>query len=45
LDISAGGTQRLSRLVGISTSKLLIFTAKILDHKEALNIGYSLVLF
>jgi len=35
----AGGTQRLSRLIGISSSKLLIFTAKILDNKEALDFG------
>lgn len=35
----AGGTQRLARQVGPAKAKELIFTAKILDGKEAVNIG------
>ena len=34
-----GGTQRLSRLVGIGIAKELIFTAKIIRSDEALKIG------
>ncbi|GAA6049487.1 hypothetical protein JCM3770_007363 [Rhodotorula araucariae] len=35
----AGGTQRLSRLVGVSRAKDLIFRAKVLDAREALEAG------
>lgn len=35
----AGGTQRLPRLIGIGKAKQLIFTAKPIDAKTALEIG------
>ena len=35
----AGGTQRLSRLVGIGKAKELIFTAKVLSGQEASQVG------
>ncbi|APC38852.1 short-chain-enoyl-CoA hydratase [Clostridium estertheticum] len=34
-----GGTQRLSRLVGLGMAKELIYTAKIINAEEALRIG------
>ena len=37
----AGGTQRLTRLLGIAKAKNLIFTAKALTAQEALNYGTS----
>jgi methylglutaconyl-CoA hydratase len=35
----AGGTQRLPRLIGAAKAKELIFTGKILNSKEAADIG------
>ncbi|KAJ9055408.1 hypothetical protein DSO57_1004270 [Entomophthora muscae] len=35
----AGGTQRLSRLIGLSKAKELIFTARILNSEKALQLG------
>ncbi|OSX57452.1 hypothetical protein POSPLADRAFT_1050104 [Postia placenta MAD-698-R-SB12] len=35
----AGGTQRLTRLLGLAKAKRLIFTARTLDAAEALGIG------
>ena len=37
----AGGTQRLTRLLGIAKAKNLIFTAKALTAQEALSYGTS----
>lgn len=37
----AGGTQRLTRLLGVAKAKNLIFTAKILTAQEALHFGTS----
>ena len=34
-----GGTKRLSRVIGVSKSKELIFSGNIVDAEEALNIG------
>lgn len=36
---SAGGTQRLPRIIGVPKAKELIFTAKRIDAEEAQNIG------
>lgn len=35
----AGGSQRLARIINASLAKELIYTARILDGSEALNIG------
>ena len=34
-----GGTQRLSRIVGVGMAKQMIYTAKNIDADEALRIG------
>jgi len=34
-----GGTQRLQRLVGAQMCKLLVYTGKVIDAKQALEIG------
>ena len=36
-----GGTQRLPRLIGIAKAKEMIFCAKVLSGKEALEIGLA----
>ena len=36
----AGGTQRLPRLVGPSIAKELMFTARVLDGKEAAQVDF-----
>lgn len=36
---SAGGTQRISRIVGISQAKMLIYTGKELNAEDARQIG------
>lgn len=39
----AGGTQRLTRLLGLARSKSLIFAAKVLDAAQAHELGSLLV--
>jgi hypothetical protein len=38
----AGGTQRLSRLIGLAKAKELIYTGRILDAQQALKEGIPL---
>ncbi|CAG8767269.1 8214_t:CDS:2, partial [Acaulospora morrowiae] len=35
----AGGTQRLTRIVGVAKAKELIFTGRVLDPQSALDLG------
>ncbi|CAG8614146.1 4481_t:CDS:2, partial [Acaulospora colombiana] len=35
----AGGTQRLTRIVGVAKAKELIFTGRLLDSQSALDLG------
>lgn len=39
ITVRAGGTQRLPRIVGVAKAKELIYTARILNSKEALEFG------
>ena len=39
VDFVSGGTQRLPRLIGASAAKELILTSRILNGKEAYNLG------
>ena len=39
MEYRAGGTQKLSRIIGIAKAKELIFTSRRLSAVEALNVG------
>jgi enoyl-CoA hydratase len=39
---AAGGTQRLSRLIGVGRSKEVILAGRILDADEAVNMGFAM---